>query len=78
MLPNVYNLSNSAEQLLAFNRDERQGTNSDFDFASLGYDDIFYAEATARICWLTFKPVNYASLKRSFVFPGLTEEDKKA
>ena len=75
VLPNLYNLSNSAEPALAFNRDERQRINSIFGFASIGYDDFLYLEVTDRIDWFstTFKSVNYASVTGSFVFSALTD-----
>lgn len=75
VLPNLYNLSNSAEPSLAFNRDEKQRTNSIFGFASIGYDDVLFVEVTDRIDWFstTFKSVNYASVTGSFVFSELTD-----
>ncbi|MBE0391948.1 SusC/RagA family TonB-linked outer membrane protein [Flavobacterium sp. PL002] len=75
VLPNIYNLSNSATQALATNYEEKTRTNSVYGFLSIGYDDFLFLEATDRNDWFSTvnKDVNYASFTGSFIFSELTD-----
>ena len=75
VLPNIYNLSNSASPAQSTNFDEKNRTNSLYGFVSLGYDDFLFLEVTDRQDWFsTVKdPVNYASVTGSFIFSELTD-----
>jgi TonB-linked SusC/RagA family outer membrane protein len=75
VLPNIYNLSNSATAAQATNYEEKTRTNSVYGFLSLGYDDFLFLEATDRNDWFSTvnESVNYASLTGSFIFSELTD-----
>ena len=77
VLPNIYNLSNSASSARALNYEEKTRTNSVYGFLSLGYDDFLFLEVTDRNDWFSTvnKDVNYASVTGSFVFSELTNVD---
>lgn len=75
VLPNIYNLSNSATAAQSRNREEQKRTNSIYGFLSLGYDDFLFLEVTDRNDWFSTvnKDVNYASVTGSFIFSELTD-----
>ena len=74
VLPNIYNLSNSASAAQSTNYEEKTRTNSIYGFLSLGYDDFLFIEVTDRNDWFSTvnKSVNYASFTGSFIFSELT------
>jgi TonB-linked SusC/RagA family outer membrane protein len=75
VLPNIYNLANSASPALASNFDEKTRTNSIYGFVSAGYKDMLFIELTDRSDWFStvYKSVNYASVTGSFIFSELTD-----
>jgi TonB-linked SusC/RagA family outer membrane protein len=74
VLPNIYNLSNSASPAQGENYSEKMRTNSVYGFVSLGYDDFLFLEVTDRNDWFSTvnEDVNYASFTGSFIFSELT------
>ena len=75
VLPNQYNLSNSASTARASNYEEKTLTNSVYGFASLEYDGLVFVEGTHRKDWFSTvsKPVGYSSVTGSLIFSQLVD-----
>jgi TonB-linked SusC/RagA family outer membrane protein len=70
VLPNLYNFSNSSAQSISRNSETTRSTNSVYGFASVGYKDFLFVEATNRNDWFSTvtESSNYSSVTGSFVF----------
>lgn len=77
VIPNVYNLSNSAAPSFTDNFESQLAVKSLFYYASLGYNDMLFVETTGRNDWYSNinDPGFYPSVTGSFVFTKLVDAD---
>lgn len=76
VLPNLYNLSNSASDAKASNESTHMRTNSVFGSVSVNYKEFLFLEGTTRTDWFSTvkKSVTYPSVTGTFIFSQLTPE----
>ncbi|MEC4113723.1 SusC/RagA family TonB-linked outer membrane protein [Myroides pelagicus] len=76
ILPDLYNLSNSAAPAKASNNKTHSRTNSIFGSVSVNYKEFLFLEATGRTDWFSTvkKSVTYPSVTGTFIFSQLTPE----
>ncbi|MFV0220548.1 SusC/RagA family TonB-linked outer membrane protein [Empedobacter falsenii] len=79
-VPGLYSLSNSRENPTVVASKTKKRVNSVFAGMSLGFNDIFFLEATARNDWSSTLPANnnsyfYPSVSGSIVFSNILKQD---
>lgn len=79
VVPGLYNLGNSIDAPTVTNYLEERRVNSLYGMLSLGYNDIFFLEGTARNDWSSTLPENnnsyfYPSISGSIVFSELVNQ----
>lgn len=78
VVPLLYNIGNSSDKASVFNWKSENSVYSVYGMLSLGFNDIFFLEGTARNDWSSTLPVDnnsyfYPSVTGSFVFSELIE-----
>ena len=80
VVPLLYNLANSSEPVTSTNFLRERRVNSLYGMVSVGYNDMFFIEATARNDWSSTLPSGnnsyfYPSVSGSFVFSEIVNQD---